>query len=557
MVILPYLHAAYLAADGLGQLVHELNDTRIFVGGGHLLHMVLQFLDQRVARLVLIGFGEDDGGLHDLASYLVGHAGDGTFHHGGVGHQGAFHFERADAVAGTLDDVVGTAHEPQVAVFVLPGHVARVVDAVVPGLAGALRVAVVFLEEAEGFALAGADDDLALLAGFDGAALVVDEVHVILRIGQAHAAGLGLHPGHGGHGQGGLGLSEAFHQLDARQFLEGLEHGGVQRLAGDGAVLQVAEVELRQVFVDEEAEDGGRRAERRDVVVLYHLQDMRRGELLVVVDEDRGAGYPLSVQLAPDGFAPAGIGDGEVQAVLVQVVPEAARDDVSEGVGEVVCHHLGLARGAAGEVHQRDVVVGIGVFGLDEGGGVFEALVEVLVAFGHLGAYADQGLHAGRLGHGGGDVVGDDRLAGADYHLDVCGLAAVDDVLLRQQVGGGDDRRAQLVEGDDAEPEFVAAFQDEHHHVPAADAEALEVGGGAVGLALHVGEGEAAALALVVGPEQGQFVGLFGGPGVYDVIAEVEVFRHTDVQVLDEIFLRCKCGLSQKSFYHNIIIMKN
>ena len=134
-VVLPYLHAAYLAADGLGQLVHELDDTRIFVGGGHLLHMVLQFLDQRVACLVLIGFGEDDGGFHDLASYLVGHAGDGTFHHGGVGHQGAFHLEGADAVAGTLDDVVGTAHEPQVAVFVLPGHVARVVDAVVPGRA--------------------------------------------------------------------------------------------------------------------------------------------------------------------------------------------------------------------------------------------------------------------------------------------------------------------------------------------------------------------------------------------------------------------------------------
>ena len=163
------------------------------------------------------------------------------------------------------------------------------------------------------------------------------------------------------------------------------------------------------------------------------------------------------------------------------------------------------------------------MFGLDEGCGGLDALVEVFVAFGHLGAYADQTLHAGRLRHGGGDVVGNDQFARADNHLDVCGVATVDDVLLRQQVGGGDDDGAQLVEGHDAEPELVAALQDEHHHVAAADAEALEVAGRHVGIALHVAEAELTVLALVVGPEQGGFVGLLGGPSVHDVVAEVEV----------------------------------
>ena len=551
MVVLPYLHAAYLAADGLGQLVHELDDTRIFVGGGHLLHMVLQFLDQRVACLVLIGFGEDDGGLHDLASYLVGHAGDGTLYDGGMGHQRAFHLERADAVARALDDVVRTAYEPQVAVFVFPGHVARVVDAVVPGFTGALGVAVVFLEQAEGLALVGADDDLSLLAGFDGTAFGVDEIHVVLRVGQAHATGFRLHPGHGGYGQGGFGLAEAFHQTDARELLEGVEHGGVQRLARDGAVLEVRQVVLGEVFVDEEAEDGGRRAERSDVVVLYLLQDVGRGELLVVVDEDVGAGYPLAVELAPYSLAPARVGDGEVEAVGLQVVPDVARDDVSQRISEVVGHHLGFARGAAGEVHQRDVVVGVGVFGLDEGCGGLDALVEVFVAFGHLGTYADQTLHAGRLRHGGGDVVGDDRFARADNHLDVCSVATVDDIFLREQVGGGDDDGAQLVEGHDAEPELVAALQDEHHHVAAADAEALEVAGRHVGIALHVAEAELTVLALVVGPEQGGFVGLLGGPSVDDVVAEVEVLGYIYLQVVNEVLLGCKCGLLEKSFYHS------
>lgn len=366
---------------------------------------------------------------------------------------------------------------------------------------------------------------------------MVDEVDIVLRIGQTHAAGFGVHPGHGGYGQGGFGLPESFHQTDAGQFLEGLEHGGVQSFAGDGTVLQTRQVVLRQVFVDEEAEDGGRRAKRGDVIVLNLLQDVGGRELLVIVDEDVGSGYPLSVQFAPYGLAPAGVGDGEVQAVGLQVVPDVARHDVSQRVGEVVSHHLGFARGTAGEVHQRDVVVGVDVFGANKGCGCFDALVEVFVAFGHFGTYADQALHARRLRHGGGDVVGDDRFACADNHFDVGSVAAVDDVFLRQQMGGGDDNGSQLMQGHNAEPEFVTAFQDEHHHVAVADAKALEVAGRLVGVALHVGEGELAVFALVVGPEQGGFIGLFGCPGVDDVVAEVEVLGYVYFQVLFEVLL--------------------
>lgn len=183
LVVLTDFDATYFTTDGLGQLVHKLDDTRILVGGGDALHVVLKLLDEGVAGLVLIGLGEDDGGLDNLAADFVGHAGDGTLYDGRMGHQRTFHFERADAVARTLDDVVRTPHEPQVAVFVFPRHVARVVDAVVPGFTGTLRGAVVFLEQAEGLALVGADDDLSLLAGLDGAAFGVDEVHVVLRVG--------------------------------------------------------------------------------------------------------------------------------------------------------------------------------------------------------------------------------------------------------------------------------------------------------------------------------------------------------------------------------------
>ena len=74
--------------------------------------------------------------------------------------------------------------------------------------------------------------------------------------------------------------------------------------------------------MNEESEDGGRCTKRRDVIILYLLQYGCGSEFLVVVYKDVGSGYPLSVQLAPYGFTPARIGNGEVQAVYVQVVPE-------------------------------------------------------------------------------------------------------------------------------------------------------------------------------------------------------------------------------------------
>ena len=47
-VPLPYLHPADLPADGLGQLVHELDDAGIFIGRGHILDVVLQLLLERL-----------------------------------------------------------------------------------------------------------------------------------------------------------------------------------------------------------------------------------------------------------------------------------------------------------------------------------------------------------------------------------------------------------------------------------------------------------------------------------------------------------------------------
>ncbi len=144
-------------------------------------------------------------------------------------------------------------------------------------------------------------------------------------------------------------------------------------------------------------------------------------------------------------------------------------------------------------------------------------------------------------------MVGDDLLSGRDDGLDRRGIAAVDDILLGKQVGGGDHHGSEFVEREHREPEFIASLEDQHHGVALSDAEASEIGGRAVALALQVGEGEALFTPLVVGPEHGQPIGLFGGIDVHDVIGEIEMFGHPDMQVLPELLLRGEVGAGEKS----------
>ena len=53
-----------------------------------------------------------------------------------VSHQRTLNLERADTIARRLDHVVDTTFEPVVTIFIAPSHIASVIDAVVPSLAG-------------------------------------------------------------------------------------------------------------------------------------------------------------------------------------------------------------------------------------------------------------------------------------------------------------------------------------------------------------------------------------------------------------------------------------
>ena len=256
-----------------------------------------------------------------------------------------------------------------------------------PGGFGEWFVVEVAFEEAgrSGGVAAGADHYLAVDAGRHGAPFVVDHVEVVEGVGDAHRAGAGLNPGESAHGEGCFGLAEALAQLYAGEFFPFLEHRWVEGFSGDGAAGERGEVVAADVFADEEAEHGGRRAEGGDVVAGHYGQEVGGHEFVEVVYEDVGAADPLAVELAPDGFTPSGVGQGEVEVAWMEVMPEAGGDDVAQRIGEIVGHHLWFAGGAGGEVDEHRVGVGVGVERPTECGGFLHTGVEVEPSFGQIG----------------------------------------------------------------------------------------------------------------------------------------------------------------------------
>ena len=227
-------HPADLAAGGFGQGVGKVDETGIFVGGGGALHMVLQLLFQGVAGN--IAALEHDGGLHHLAPDGVRHPGDGGFQHRFMLQQGAFHLKGPDPVARGLDQIVLAAHIPEVTRRVHGGHVAGVVEAVVPGASGGQIIPIVAQEQAQGLTPIHPDADLAFLARLHGLAVLIQQLDIVAGHRFAHGPEAQLHAREGGQAAGGLALAEALVDAEAGLGLPVLEHLGVEGLSGAAAM---------------------------------------------------------------------------------------------------------------------------------------------------------------------------------------------------------------------------------------------------------------------------------------------------------------------------------
>ena len=96
---------------------------------------------------------------------------------------------------------------------------------------------------------------------------------------------------------------------------------GIERLPGRRHMLHRREIVFRDVLLDHHAQHRRRRAERRDMMLCEHRQDLRGVEPVEIVNEDRALAQPLAVKFPPRRLGPAGVGDRKKQSFGIHRLP--------------------------------------------------------------------------------------------------------------------------------------------------------------------------------------------------------------------------------------------
>ena len=454
-----------------------------------------------------------------------------------MSHQGILYLERTDTVARALDYVVDSALKPEVAFLITPGHIARVIETIMPNRFGLLFITIVIFEEADRLVVADADANLTFFTILAFRHVWAENVNIILWVRLAHASWLWFDPREGSECHRGLSLSEALVNLNTSKFLEGLCHGWVHSLARSGAVFKTAEVILREILLNHEAIDGRRGTERGDVILLNLAHDLISRKLLVIEDEDGGSGKPLSVELAPYSLAPTGIGYGKMDGVLVEIVPIYTRGQMTERIEVIVCHHLWLACGSRCEVHQQGIFVRVYMLRTNERSTFVPFLHPVVETFWDIRTDTNQCLDSRTLWHCLINLLYHVIIAAADDSLHACCIVAVNDVVLGKHVGGRDGYGTQLVETEHGKPPLIVTLQNQHHLIIVTDTETLEVSGSLVALLLQVLVCKTDFFATFTCPKQRHVVWFDLCPFVHHVVGKVEIFWYDKLQMLLEVLL--------------------
>ena len=116
------------------------------------------------------------------------------------------------------------------------------------------------------------------------------------------------------------------------------------------------EIVFAEIFLNKEAVHRRRCAECRDLILREQRQDIVGVEAVEVVDKCCSAVHPLSVQLAPESLAPAGVGDCQMKSFCMYTLPVAGGDKVAEGVFAAVNDRLRISRSSGREQHQHLVI---------------------------------------------------------------------------------------------------------------------------------------------------------------------------------------------------------
>ena len=285
---------------------------------------------------------------------------------------------------------------------------------------------------------------------------------------------------------------------------------------------------LGDALLHEVAVHRGRRAEGGHGVPVDDGHKLPGVEIVEVEDHHSAAAEPLPVELAPGGLPPAGLGHGEVEAAVLNLLPVLGGEDMGQRVGVVVHDRLGVPGGAGGEVENHRL------------GGQGLLTLQCIWGSGHLARQVVEALPVG-LGHpemlktGAAradlqQVVAHRPLGGADGGLDVGQVHPVGQIVGGEHMGHGDQHRPQLVQGDGDEPVLIVALEDHHHLVAPADALGAEDIGRLVAETADILKGEDALRAVGVAPDHRPLLRVPGGDGVHHVVAEVVVLGAFDAK---------------------------
>lgn len=444
-----------LAAETLRKRLDELDFTGIFVGSGLLLREMLNVM-QQIFRGLVSGL-EENVGLDARSAERVRHADHRHFLNRGMVHDDFLHFLRTDAVSGTFDDVVAAPDEPEITVFVAPCLVARIVEAVDEAEGVFLGAIDVILQQSDGSGFE-VDGDPAGFAVGERIAVVVMDADVPPGRGHAHGAFADGSPDEVADHTDGFRLAEALADRESGAFLPEARGLVVEGLSGGGAMAEVAEVEHFQFMENHHPVDGGRGAERGDFVFLENGKEFLGVEFGAdIVNEQAGAGDPLSEVVAPEVLGPACIGDREVEVVLVKTVPELGGDAVSEGIRVAVENQFRHFAGAGSEDHQH----GVGRFGPGNER-VFDLVMGKRIRGLNLFGVGDPAFAFAVDNHAGVerravvvdfiDFIGVGTVR--DHHFEVTELNALADVVGGQERGRGALDGADFDEGERKKPPF-------------------------------------------------------------------------------------------------------
>ncbi len=394
--------------------------------------------------------------------------------------------------------------------------------AVAPCLGGRFLIAVVAECQSRNALLLQLDADLAGLTDCRRCSVGEQNLHIVLRIRSAHAARLRLHADNIRNGKRGLRLAEALHELDAGRTLELVEDLRIQRLTCDTGVFQRGKIISAEILLDEETVHGRRRAEARDVVFLEHRQNVICMEAVEIIHKYGGFAHPLTVELAPERLAPAGVGDREMQTVRIGILPVTGGHIVAERILIAVQHELRIAGGAGAEEDQHR----IGAAGRILAAIVMRAVcrklcVEIMPALA-LSVDHDLCFQRRTVCLCEIDLIRDIAVRRADDRRDLRGIEPVFKVMLFQHIRCRDDERADAVQRDDREPELIMPLQYQHDAVAALDAERLEIIRGLAGIALDILECEAALLFVDIDINHRGLVRTFFRHCIHDIECEVE-----------------------------------